>query len=79
MLSANEDGEMKDIEDEEEEEEQIATELDPEEGLLSFHFSMLLVNRIYFKQKQVMNPMSKRMKMMKTHRKLQTLATATPN
>jgi hypothetical protein len=36
VLSANEDVEMKDVEDEEEEEEQIATDLDPEEGLLSF-------------------------------------------
>lgn len=34
MLSANEDVEMKDVEDEEEEEEQIATDLDPEELVL---------------------------------------------
>lgn len=70
---------MRDVEDEEEEEEQIATELDPEEGLLSLHSPMLLVNEIFCKQKQVMNPTSKKRKMMKMPRKLQTLVTATPN
>jgi hypothetical protein len=79
VLSANEDVEMRDVEDEEEEEEQIATDLDPEEGLLSLHSPMLLINRIFCKQKQVMNPTSKKRKMMKMPRKLQTLATATPN
>jgi len=38
VLSANEDVEMKDPEDEEEDEEEIASELDPEEGLSFLHF-----------------------------------------
>lgn len=33
MLRSNEDVEMKDVEDEEEDEDEIASELDPDEGL----------------------------------------------
>ena len=37
MMSANEDVEMKDVEDEEEDEEQVALDLDPDEGASRFH------------------------------------------
>jgi hypothetical protein len=68
---------MKDAEDEEEDEEEIASELDPEEGLSFVLPSLLPINRIYYDQKQVMIPtLKKRMKML---RKLQRLVIATPN
>lgn len=47
-MSASEDVEMKDVEDEEDDEEQVALDLDPEEGssvYLLFCSSPLFINR----------------------------------
>lgn len=41
-MSANEDVEMRDVEDEEEDEEQVALDLDPDEGASRSHISKIV-------------------------------------
>jgi len=79
-MAANDDVEMKDVSDEEDEEEEIAADLDPDEGSLSLGLSLrhVILHSEYLQRLATIRKRKERMKKTKTPRN-SAQATATHN